>query len=246
MFKFFNRSRSSRQTIDFQLKTDMHSHLIPGIDDGAPDMETSLGLIRGLSNLGYTKLITTPHIMWDMYKNTREDILTRLDELRTAVKEEGLNVEIHAAAEYFLDDYVQDLVHNNQPLLTISDKMVLTEFSMALPPMHLKDILFSLQMQGYLPVIAHPERYLYLQNQKDFYEELRTIGCLFQINILSLGNYYGKAAHELALYLIKKGYYELLGTDLHHPRHLEALHQPAIESAIKKLLDSGKIRNHSL
>jgi tyrosine-protein phosphatase YwqE len=247
MLRFFSRSKTAREAFDFSLlKADMHSHLIPGIDDGAPDLETSLQLIRGMSELGYTKLVTTPHIMWDMYKNTRDDILYRLDEVRAAVKEEGLDVDLQAGAEYFLDDHVSGLIQKKEPLLTISANMVLVEFSMALPPMGLKDILFEMQMNDYVPVIAHPERYIYLEGQKEFYDELRDIGCLFQLNILSLSTYYGKAVHNLAQYLIKKEYYELLGTDLHHPRHLEALQQSSLIDPVKKLLASGKLRNHLL
>src|SRR5688572_26389924 len=112
MFNLFSRSKKTEiLKSDFaQLKTDMHSHLIPGIDDGSPDMETSIALIRGMASLGYTKLITTPHIMWDMYKNTSETILEKLELVRAEVKANGLNVEIHAAAEYFLDDYVEQLI----------------------------------------------------------------------------------------------------------------------------------------
>lgn len=224
----------------------MHSHLLPGIDDGSPDIMNSIGLIKGMMELGYTKLITTPHIMWDMYKNTPEIILKKLELLRAAVKAEGLAVEINAAAEYFLDDHVAGLLRNKEPLLTISGKMVLTEFSLAQPSMSLKDILFEMQMQGYQPIIAHPERYIYLERNKEFYEELKDIGCLFQLNLLSLTNHYGKSVHELALYLIKKGYYDLVGTDLHHSRHLEALSNFPGSSLLQKLLEPGKILNPEL
>ena len=247
MFKLFSSSKSSRHKADFGLlKADMHSHLIPGIDDGSPDMETSLDLIRKMAGLGYIKLITTPHIMWDMYKNDRDDILKRLESLQKNVKAEGIAVDIHAAAEYFLDEHVEQLLKKNEPLLTISDNMVLVEFSMALVSMNLKDILFDMQMRGYLPVIAHPERYLYLQRNKDFYDELKDIGCLFQLNLLSVGGFYGKSAKELANYLIKKEYYDLIGTDVHYERHLEALHNPALADPLAKLIDSGKIRNNQL
>jgi tyrosine-protein phosphatase YwqE len=130
----FSKSKPATGKVDFSLlKADMHSHLLPGIDDGSPDMETSLQLIRGMTELGFTKLITTPHVMWDMYKNTSEIILGKLDLLRAAVKVEGLAVEINAAAEYFLDDYVFGLLKKNEPLLTVSGKMVLVEFSLAHP-----------------------------------------------------------------------------------------------------------------
>lgn len=247
MFKLFSKTRSPKVKADFsRLKADMHSHLIPDIDDGSPDIETSLELIRGMIDLGYTKLITTPHVMWDMYKNEREVILDKLELLRSAVKEAGLKIEISAAAEYFLDDHVADLIKKNEPLLTISGNMVLVEFSMAYASMGLKDVLFDLQMHGYQPVIAHPERYIYLEHSKEFYEELKDIGCFFQLNLLALGGHYGKSVHELAQYLIKKEYYDLVGSDLHNLRHLDVLNDPALVSPLMKLLDSGKIRNPEL
>ena len=134
----------------------------------------------------------------------------------------------------------------NEPLLTISGKMVLVEFSLANPSMSLKDILFEMQMQGYQPVIAHPERYIYLERDKEFYEDMKNTGCLFQLNILSLINYYGKSAQELAQYLIKEGYYELVGTDLHNYRHMEILNNFPVSAVLQKLLESGKILNPEL
>ena len=247
MFSIFSRTKSGQQKADFGLlKVDMHSHLIPGIDDGSPDLEASLHYIRGMMVLGYTKLITTPHIMWDMYQNERDDILKRLEVLQSAVKKEGIAIELHAAAEYFLDEHVELLLKNNEPLLTISGNMVLVEFSMALASMNLKDILFEMQMKGYQPVIAHPERYIYLDKNKDFYDELKNIGCMFQLNLLAVGGFYGKAAKELANYLIKKEYYDLVGTDLHHDRHLEALGNPLLADPLAKLVATGKIRNSLL
>jgi tyrosine-protein phosphatase YwqE len=245
MFKIFSKSKSS--AFDFsQLGTDLHSHLLPGIDDGSPDETTSLELIRGMRELGYSKLITTPHIMWDMYRNNNDVINEKLAALQSKLASEKINVELKAAAEYFLDDHVAGLVKESQPLLTISGNMVLVEFSMAHASMSLKDILFDMQMQGYQPVIAHPERYIYLEHAKEFYTELKDIGCLFQLNILSLGNGYGKSVQELANYLVKKEFYDLAGTDLHHHRHLESLQNPALAVPLQRLVDSGKIRNREL
>ncbi len=247
MFKLFSKSKPAPKATDLGfIRADMHSHLLPGIDDGSPDIDTSLRLIKGMMELGFSKLITTPHVLWEMYPNTHEIILKKQAELQQAVKEAGLEVEIHAAAEYFLDEHVEGLVRDNTPLLTISGNMVLTEFSMAYPSHSLKDILFGMQMQDYQPVIAHPERYAYLEHNKAFYDELKEIGCLFQLNILSLGGHYGRSVQELAQYLVKKGYYDLVGTDLHNARHLELLKNPAILSSMQKLFDSGRIRNPEL
>ncbi len=246
MFKLFpGIKKTSANDVFALLRTDMHSHLLPGIDDGSPDMETSLRLIRGMTGLGFTKLITTPHILWEMYPNTRDGILRKLDELREEVNREGINTEIHAAAEYFLDEHVAGLVKRNEPLLTLNGTMVLTEFSLAWQPHGVKEILFDMQMQGYQPVIAHPERYVYLQANKEYFEELKEAGCLFQLNFLSLTGHYGKSVQELAQYLVKKNHYDLIGTDLHHMGHLEKL-QNLAHSALPGLLSSGNLLNSSL
>jgi tyrosine-protein phosphatase YwqE len=248
MFKLFSKTKNKEHDkADYSLiGTDMHSHLLPGIDDGSPDLETSIRLIKGMMEVGFKKIITTPHIMWEMYKNTPEIIEDKLGLLRNRLKDEGIDVEVHAAAEYFLDDHVEGLLSRNEKLLTIKDNWVLSEFSLASAPHGLKDILFEMQMQGYQPVIAHPERYTYLESNKTFYEDLKDIGCLFQLNILSVTGYYGKSAQELAHHLIKKGYYDLVGTDLHHARHLEALRAGVAGSIVQKLLASGKIINATI
>jgi tyrosine-protein phosphatase YwqE len=224
----------------------MHSHLLPGIDDGAKDIETSLQLIRGLKELGYQKLITTPHIIWDIYRNTPDIINEKLEGVRNAVKQEGIDVEIHAAAEYFLDEHVDELIKKKEPLLTVSGNKVLTEFSMAFPSLNIKDILFDMQMQGYQPIIAHPERYIYLQQNKEFYRELKDIGCMFQLNILALGGHYGRSVKDLAEYLLNNGFYDLVGTDLHNIHHLEDLQHAEMTAPLKKAIESGQISNSEL
>jgi protein-tyrosine phosphatase len=245
MFEFFKKKKKLADLSG--IATDMHSHLLPGIDDGSPDVETSIALVRGMMELGYKKFITTPHIMWDIYQNTNETIKTAHTVLKEALKKEKIKVHIRAAAEYFLDDHFDQLLEDNVPLLTLHDNLLLIEFSFVNAPFDLKEKLFKLQMSGYQPVLAHPERYLYLKENKDFFDALKDAGCLFQLNLLSLSNYYGKASTELAHYLIKKNYIDLLGTDLHHARHLEALtYSGSTMDTIHKLLDSGKIRNHTL
>jgi len=245
MFKLF--SKSSSATPDYsRLAVDMHSHLLPGIDDGSPNLETSLELIRRMMKMGFKKFITTPHIMWEMYKNTPEIINRKLELLREAVMKAGINVEINAAAEYFLDEHVENLIATKQKLLTVFDNMVLVEFSLANQPFNIKEVLFEMTMQGYQPIIAHPERYIYFEQAKDFYDELKDAGYYFQLNINSLSGYYGKSAEKLAQYLLKKNYYNFLGSDLHHFRHIEALSNPIINSQLQKLLESGKIMNPKL
>jgi protein-tyrosine phosphatase len=242
MFKLFSKSKPVKAPFE-KLKTDMHSHILPGIDDGAQDLTMSLELIRGMKELGYSRLIATPHVMWDMYQNTRDGILDVLDEMRDVLAEQEIDIELHAAAEYFLDEHVMRLLKKKEPLLVFGDRMVLTEFSMASPPIDLKQMLFEMRMQDYQPVIAHPERYIYLEHNKEFYDELKDAGYLFQLNLMSLAGVYGRSVQQLAHYIAGKGYYDLLGTDLHNQKHLKALHDPAITAPLSKILETGNIRN---
>lgn len=228
------------------LKTDMHSHLLPGIDDGAPDLATSVEMINGLIHLGFKKLITTPHIMQDMYPNKRDDILKRYEALKQHLETEGIEVELGVAAEYFIDDNLKKLLADKEPLLTFGNNLVLVEFSMASEPYSFREILFEMQMQNYQPVIAHPERYIYQERNKEFFEELKLAGYLFQLNILSLAGVYGKTVHELARYFIKHEYYDIAGTDLHNAHHFTHLQSSSIAHGLKELLDAGRLLNPEL
>lgn len=240
-------NKKSPSVFDYGLlKADMHSHLLPGIDDGSPDIETSLHLIQGLGELGFRKLITTPHIMQDMYPNTKDDILQRYESLTKSAKAAGIALELGVAAEYFLDDNLKQLLADKEALLTFGDGLVLVEFSMASEPIDFKELLFEMEMQKYQPVIAHPERYVYHERNKEFFEQLKAAGYFFQLNIMSLAGAYGKSVNELAKYFIKHQYYELAGTDLHNPHHLEHLHNSAIAHGLNELLDSGKLLNPGL
>ena len=242
MFSIFRKKIAEEVNLS-GIGTDMHSHLLPGIDDGSPDVETSIQLIQGLTDLGYQKLVTTPHIMADIYDNNLETIQSAHTELKSL----KIPQPAHAAAEYFMDNHFDRLLENNVPLLTIKENWVLVEFSFVGAPVNLKEKIFELQIKGYQPILAHPERYLYFLTNKKWYDELKDAGCFFQLNILSLTNYYGKVTSELARYLIKKNYINLLGTDLHHVRHLHVLQtSPQIMGPVKALLDSGVLLNATI
>ena len=228
------------------LGTDMHSHLVAGIDDGAADVETAVMLIRGMQDLGYKKIVTTPHILWEMYPNTTATIREGAAKVQQALDAAGIDVSYRAAAEYFMDEHFAGLLQKKEPLLTIGGNMVLVEFSMVTAPFDLQEMLFEMQMQQYQPVIAHPERYVYLKHKKEFFEELRNAGCLFQLNLLSLTGHYGNTVQELAEYLVKGDFYDFAGTDLHGERHLQALQKLGGAPALKRLKESGRLKNKAL
>ena len=150
MFSLFGKKTTEVPDLSF-LKTDIHSHLIPGIDDGSPDMETSIELIKGLSQLGYKKIVTTPHVISGIYNNTREKILVGCDQVQNELVRRNIKIEFRAAAEYLLDDHFDLLLERNEPLLTIKDNLVLVEFSFVSPPIDFKEKLFSIQIHGYKP-----------------------------------------------------------------------------------------------
>lgn len=229
---------------------DVHSHLIPGIDDGSASLEESMTMIRTLSAIGYRKLITTPHIMSDAYRNTPDNIHAGLLVLRAEIAKEGIPIEIEAAAEYYLDEvFAQTL--GDRPLLSFggSNKYLLFETSYVASPMVLNDVIFDLITKGYMPVLAHPERYQYLWNG-DAIEEVRNLrsrGIKIQVNLTSFGGRYSKRAAAIARDLAHEGLIDFIGTDLHRPQQLDTLTKTYQGSKeLRTLIDSGKLLNASL
>ncbi len=241
----FGRSRQNNLNDFSGLHTDMHSHLIPGIDDGAQTIEDSLGLVKDLYHLGFRKLITTPHIMNDFYKNTPEVVMEGLKKLKEAVAGNGLPVTIEAAAEYYLDDGFEEKLKRKN-LLTFGENYLLFEVSYINKPDNLKEMIFEMQINGYTPVLAHPERYPFWYGNFDNYISLKDQGVLFQLNINSISGYYSPATKKIAEKLIDNGMVDLLGTDAHSTKHIGVLKKTLQENYLGKLLNSGKLLNGKL
>lgn len=242
----FNLFKKPAPDIDFSaIEVDIHSHLIPGIDDGAADLEIALELVRKMSDMGYKKLITTPHVYIEYYPNSPESILPGLEALKTAVEVEKIPIEIHAAAEYFMDEHFEELLEQ-KALLTLKDNYVLVEMSFFGPPPELENYLFQMQIKGYKPILAHPERYLYYKGNMEKYQRIKDLGCLLQLNILSLTGYYDRAVQQNARELIKEGLIDLLGTDLHHDTHADKLALALKDRKIAKLLEEYEFKNKTL
>ena len=246
MFSFFKKKQPVFSGDLSIIGTDMHAHLLPGIDDGSPDTDTSIQLMEGLIELGYKKFIATPHVMIDLYPNNTQTITAAHNKLSEALLKRNINVELSAAAEYFLDDHFDSLIEKKEPLLTIKDNLVLVEFSFASAPLDYKQKIFEIQMRGYRPILAHPERYTYFHNKPEIYDELRHVGCLFQVNLLSLIGYYGRGVAQPADRLFRKKQIELLGTDLHHERHLNNLHRPELLQKANEIANAIPLMNSQL
>ena len=209
------------------LGTDMHSHLLPGLDDGAETLTHSLDLSRELRALGFRKLVMTPHVMGDFYKNTPEGIRAALALLQVAAAEAGLSdVVLECAAEYYLDEWLGQKLANGTELLSFGGdkKYLLLETSYLNEPFNLQKSIFELKAAGYRPVLAHPERYVYLYGRFAELEKMRQeYGILLQLNLNSLAGYYSPAARKVAEKLVDASLVDFVGTDTHHLRHTAML-----------------------
>ena len=247
MFNLFKKSSASKKGTrnwDF-VKTDIHSHILPGIDDGAQTIEDSLALVESMYQHGYRKMVATPHSSEDIYPNDTAIIMEKRDLLRRAVADKGIDMQIEAAAEYMIDERFVKMVESGKPMLTIHDNRVLVEMSYLLESPYLHNGLFALQTHGYQPILAHPERYNFYHNSLESYDELKEKGCLFQLNLIAFSGYYGKHVKKVAQYLFDKGMYDYVGSDIHHLKHTHALHS-VLQSKIISELESYGFVNGSL
>jgi tyrosine-protein phosphatase YwqE len=192
--------------------------------------------MKGMIDLGFQQFTATPHVMQDIWKNTNESIVHSYSLLRAALDENKINYPIVAAAEYMVDENLEQLLKNRSPLRAIRDKWVVIEISFLQPPLQLNNILFEMQLQGYQPILAHPERYLYYANNLSELVKLKDMGCKLQSNLLSFSGYYGKEVLRFAERLVDQQLICLLGTDLHHQRHLEGLKTLQYSKSLQKLM----------
>ncbi|MBC7425454.1 MAG: capsular biosynthesis protein [Bacteroidia bacterium] len=220
----------------------MHNHILFGIDDGSKSIENSLQMATQFVKLGYKKIIATPHIMSYHYDNTPKIIECRRNELNRAFETNGIELEIDFAAEYYMDEVLLSQVKNNIPLLSFQGKNLLIETSFMSKPVFFNELIFDLKMQGYLPVYAHPERYVYLHNNYEEIEQSIELGLKLQINLLSLSGYYSPMVKKTAEWMISKGYYDFLGTDAHSTAHLDLMKDVYKSKAFSKI-DFGKVEN---
>ncbi|QOD62061.1 histidinol phosphatase [Polaribacter haliotis] len=226
---------------------DIHSHLLPGIDDGAKNIEKSLELILKMYSYGIKNFITTPHVLGDIYPNSTETIKSKLADVQNALKDKGYtDIKIDAAAEYMMDEQFSIRLEKND-ILPLKDNYILVEMSYFNAPINLYEILFEIQLKGYKPVLAHPERYNFYHNDFDNYYKLKKAGCLFQLNLLSLTEQYGKNVQKISNELLKVNMYDFVGTDTHHNQHLELLKKIGTKKNYKKIehliLNNSKVFN---
>ncbi len=224
---------------------DIHSHLIPGIDDGVKTIYQSAYILEQFERLGVKKVITTPHVMQQIWPNTSRIIKSGFEELRSVLHPLGISkIEVQASAEYMMDDLFFERIKNND-ILPLHKNYILVEMSTFSPPINLSELLFEIKVAGYIPILAHPERYsFYHQNDLKKYAELKQSGFLFQLNLLSLSGHYGDKVKTFAKKLVDQNYIDFTGTDVHNYHHLGLLEDgfsPKIAEKVTELMKKNKI-----
>ncbi|MBI1837163.1 MAG: capsular biosynthesis protein [Flavobacteriia bacterium] len=233
--RIFSNNEKSKSINLGDLITDIHSHLIPGIDDGSQSLDDSIAMLHKFKELGYKKVITTPHIMSDHYRNTPEIILNGLEVVRAELKRINLDIEIEAAAEYFFDETIFEKIRNRE-LLTFNGNHVLVEFSFFSMPQGEENLFFELLTNGYQPVLAHFERYAFLHGSIEKAIEWRNKGIYIQMNLNSLSGHYGPEVKKQAEKLIQAEAIDFVGTDCHRIEHLLLLEKQLSTPLFHKLI----------
>ncbi len=241
----FNLFRSKQKIKNLPLLVDFHSHLLPGLDDGVKSMEETVYILKLFQELGYKKVITTPHVMSDYYQNTDADIISKLGETKAFIEKHEIEIELEAAAEYYLDEHLLARLSRQESLLTFGDKYLLFETSFFSKPAFLEEAIFNMNAQGYQPILAHPERYNYLHGNQQLIEKLRNMNLLFQMNMLSLIGFYSIETKKFALKLLKDNMIDFIGTDCHSAFQADEISKRIKDKHIK-YFNAPNILNPSL
>ncbi len=242
---FSNLFKSNKNEPDFnfgEIGVDMHSHLLPGIDDGSKDIDQTIGMILKFVEMGYKRLIMTPHIMEDYYKNTPEIILERLDFVRSECHKLGIDIQLDAAAEYYYDETLIEKIKKKE-LLTFGNNYVLFEFAFGQEPKQINSLIFDFRTNDYNPVLAHYERYPYFHNMPEKLEEFRTAGVKIQMNLLSLTGHYGPHIEKMAKFMVDNNYVDFVGSDCHRIEHLQILQRNASNKYFYKLKEKSLLNS---
>lgn len=221
IFSFFTRP-TAPATLPFA--TDLHCHLVPGVDDGSPDAATSVKLIEQIHSWGIDRIIATPHLTAGTFENTPATLDPALDALRRELQASGIEVELSRSSENRLDDFFTAQLRAGN-VIPLPGNNLLVELPWVQEPLQLDSLLFELKCEGYGVIIAHPERYAYYRHHRDRYASLHSQDNKFQVNLLSLAGYYGKAEKQVALHLIEQGMADYIGSDIHNQRHVDAIDQ---------------------
>lgn len=245
MFGLFKK-KNNPQPIFENLVADMHSHMLPGVDDGSGNIDTTIACMKVMKSVGFKRMYLTPHFIKTRYPNEEKDVVNRFQQLKKDVEGYNIGVDLAGiAGEYRIDSFFEQRVKDSS-FLKIADEYVLVELSLNQQMMGSDRLIEELQMNDHVVVLAHPERYLYMDYQCKDIERLRNSGVLIQVNILSLDGFYGQESEKRAYRLIENGWVDFLGTDLHNMRYAEALIKASNNKKIEKLIIKNQFLNSDI
>ncbi len=246
MFDFLFKKKVS-ELPELFFHTDIHCHIMPGVDHGSPDEETSLKLIESEQSWGINRIVLTSHVTESTFENNPETLAAGFERLTKAVKEAENPIKLAYSAEYRIDSLFTEQYKNHQ-LVKFPDDYLLVENSFIQEPWGLDNLLFDLKINGFKPIMAHPERFMYYHNNKKRYDALHDAGNFFQVNLLSLAGYHGEGPKKIAEWLIEKGYADFLGTDIHNMTHVNAIDDYLRSKDFRKLMPALEktVKNDSI
>ena len=236
---------SGKEPIKLPYTTEVHCHIVPGVDDGSPDAATSANLVERMQSWGIRRIIATPHVTECSFENTSGILDPALGQLHAELKNRGNDIEVIRASENRIDDFFRELLQAGDIKL-MPNNYILVENSFTQEPWQLDQFLYDLRIKGMRPILAHPERYYYYHdNGMRRYDELHRAGTYFQINVLSLAGAYGKQEKKVAEKLLEKGYVDFLGSDLHNEHHADDIDRYLTTSSARKHFAalSGRLLN---
>ena len=213
---------------------DIHSHLLSGIDDGVTTVYQSAYIIEQFENLGVKKIITTPHIMQEVWPNTSETIRSKHTEMQKVLSSLDINVTLEASAEYMMDDLFYKRL-KEKDIIPLYQKYLLVEMSTFNSPINLNEILFEIKLAGFTPILAHPERYSFYKDDINKFIQLKESGFLFQLNLLSLSGYYGEKVRNMAAKLLTEKLFDFAGSDVHNYQQFETLEKGFVPKYAKEV-----------
>lgn len=232
MFDFFQRKNFLVDYLEGLL--DIHNHILPGLDDGAKNVGESIALIKGFAEIGVTDFIATPHIMHNFYPNNPDTIKEALLLLKNELLIQKLkDVSLQAAAEHMIDDNFESIMEKGE-VMSMGGNYVLVEMSYLQPSINFNEAIIKISSKNYFTILAHPERYIYLHNSYKTFREYKKQGILFQLNLLSLSEYYGKEVQKMAYKLLEDGFIDFVGSDVHNLRQLNSIKEIKLTSGVLK------------
>ncbi len=243
-FKFLQKKVKAQLSFH-EIGVDMHSHLVPGIDDGVKTLKESIAIYKKMADLGYRKVITTPHINFDYYPNSKESILRSFEIVKQEIERQNINLSLGVAAEYFVDEHFRELLSKKE-LMPFDGNRILIEFPFVNEPDHVQHILFDLQSNGYKPVIAHFERYLYWHKNIEMATQLKEWGAELQLNLNSISGHYSKEIKKQAEKFILSTHVDFVSSDCHRIQHVQLMSELINNPLFHKIKECNNLLNETI